>query len=308
MERLFVKRDQLLALLASMKRVVVAFSGGIDSTVVAMAAHLALGDSALAVTADSPSVPRAEIEEAKALAARIGIRHRLIATSEFANPEYIKNDGTRCYYCKDELYAQIDSLVNAIESEPEALAKMGASFANTSGSDDSDSHNRIVICSGANLDDIGDYRPGLVAAAEHRVRHPLQEAGFAKADVRALAHHWDLPTWDKPASPCLSSRIAPGVEATPERVARIEAAEAYLRKLGFREFRVRLHDGELARVEVPLDGLTKLADRAVCAELVGYLKSLGFRYVTLDLEGFRSGSLNELIPLELRQHVAEVVK
>jgi uncharacterized protein len=269
---LTAKRDRLLALLRGMGRVVVAYSGGIDSTVVAKAAHVALGDNAVAVTADSPSVPRAEIEEAKAVAARIGIRHRLVATDEFANPDYAKNDGSRCYYCKDELYRQIEGLLPSLACD--------------------------IICSGANLDDLGDYRPGLIAAAEHKVRHPLQEAGFTKADVRALALQWDLPTWDKPASPCLSSRIAPGVAATPERTARVEAAEAYLKALGYREFRVRVHDGELARIEVPAEGLARLADPKVCAELVRKLKSLGFKFVTLDLEGFRSGSLNTLVSLE----------
>jgi pyridinium-3,5-biscarboxylic acid mononucleotide sulfurtransferase len=269
-----VKRDRLLELLRGMRRVAVAFSGGIDSTVVAKAGFLAPGADAVAVTADSASVPRAEIAEARSLAQRIGIRHQVVATDEFANPDYLKNDGTRCYHCKDELYQQIENLLPGLGCE--------------------------VICSGANLDDLGDYRPGLIAAAEHKVRHPLQEAGFTKADVRALALHWDMPTWDKPASPCLSSRLAPGVEVTPERTARVEAAEAYLKKLGYREFRVRLHEGELARIEVPPDGLARLAEPQVCAELVRHLKSLGFRYVTLDLEGFRSGSLNEMIPLEVR--------
>jgi pyridinium-3,5-biscarboxylic acid mononucleotide sulfurtransferase len=277
MNDLSAKRDRLANLLRSMKRVVVAYSGGIDSTVVAKAAQLALGDDALAVTADSPSVPRAEIAEAQTIARQIGIAHRLVSTNEFANPDYLKNDGTRCYHCKDELYSQLDRLLPVLGFD--------------------------VICSGANLDDLGDYRPGLIAAAEHQVRHPLQEAGFTKADVRALAMEWGLPTWDKPASPCLSSRIAPGVEATPERTARVEAAEAYLKTLGYREFRVRLHEGDLARIEVPADGLGKLIDTKVCEELIRHLKSLGFRYVTVDLEGFRSGSLNELVPLEMRMHV-----
>jgi pyridinium-3,5-biscarboxylic acid mononucleotide sulfurtransferase len=272
MTDLEIKRDHLLARLRDMGRVAVAYSGGIDSTVVAKAAQIALGDQAVAITADSPSVPRAEIELAKSIAQRIGIRHRLVTTDEFANPDYAKNDGSRCYFCKDELYRQIEGLLPSLECD--------------------------VICSGANLDDLGDYRPGLIAAKEHQVRHPLQEAGFTKADVRALAFAWDLPTWDKPASPCLSSRIAPGVAATPERTARIEAAEAYLRSLGYREFRVRLHEGELARIEVPADGLAKLADPQVRAELVRHLKSLGFRFVTLDLEGFRTGSLNTLVSLE----------
>jgi uncharacterized protein len=158
-----------------------------------------------------------------------------------------------------------------------------------------------MICSGANLDDQGDYRPGLKAAAEHKVRHPLQEAGFTKADVRALAREWNLPTWDKPASPCLSSRLAPGVEVTTERTARVEAAEAYLHSLGFRECRVRLHEGELARVEVPANGLARFADPEVRDSLVRCLKEHGFRFVTLDLEGFRSGSLNTLVSLEMKK-------
>src|SRR5262249_35049413 len=152
-----------------------------------------------------------------------------------------------------------------------------------------------VICSGANLDDQGDYRPGLKAAAEHAVRHPLQEAGFTKADVRALARAWGLPTWDKPASPCLSSRLAPGVRVTVERTARVESAELYLRGLGLRECRVRYHEGDLARIEVPPGELARLADPTVREPLVDYLKELGFRFVTLDLEGFRSGSLNTLV-------------
>jgi uncharacterized protein len=266
------KRQRLLEILRDLGRVAVAFSGGIDSTVVAQAAFLALGEHAVAVTADSPSVPRSEIAEAVALAQRIGIRHHLVQTNEFADPDYVRNDGSRCYHCKSELYNRIETL----------LPQLGAS----------------VICSGANMDDLGDYRPGLTAAAEHSVRHPLQEAGFTKAEVRAVALAWGLPTWDKPASPCLSSRLAPGVMVTPERTGRVEAAEAYLRGLGLRELRVRLHEGELARVEVPATELPRLADPAVREPLVRHLQSLGFRFVTLDLEGFRSGSLNALVPLE----------
>lgn len=275
---LSAKRDRLLETLAGFGDtglVVVAFSGGIDSTVVATAAHRAVGDRALAVTADSPSVPRREIEEARAVAGLIGVRHRVVGTNEFESPDYARNDGSRCYFCKSELYTRIESL----------LPELGAA----------------TVCSGANLDDLGDYRPGLTAAAEHAVRHPLQEAGFTKADVRALAKEWDLPTWDKPASPCLSSRLAPGVRVTTERTARVEQAEEYLRGLGLRECRVRLHEGELARIEVPVGQIPRLADPAVREALARRLRELGFMFVTLDLEGFRSGSLNTLVSLDVRK-------
>jgi uncharacterized protein len=272
---LTVKCDRLLAALRAFDGVAVAFSGGIDSTVVAQAAFLALGDRAIAVTADSPSVPRAEIADARRLAERIGIRHVVVATSEFDDPDYVKNDGSRCYFCKSELYGRVEEL----------LPQLGVA----------------VMVSGANLDDQGDYRPGLKAAAEHQVRHPLQDAEFTKADVRALARAWGLPTWDKPASPCLSSRLAPGVQVTPDRTARVEAAEVYLRNLGYRDCRVRLHEGELARVEVPNAEIGLLFDAAVRDGLVRKLKELGFRYVTLDLEGFRSGNLNDLVSLEHRR-------
>ena len=262
----------MLEILRTLGSTAVAFSGGIDSTVVAQAAFLALGERAIAVTADSPSVPRAELDDARRLATQIGIRHLIVSTAEFGDPDYVRNDGSRCYFCKIELYTRIEG----------QLPELGVA----------------VICSGANLDDAGDYRPGLKAAAEHHVRHPLQEAGFTKADVRALARAWGLPTWDKPASPCLSSRLAPGVEVTRERTARVEAAEAYLHGLGLRECRVRLHEGELARLEVPLSELARFASEEVRTTLARRFKELGFRYITLDLEGFRSGSLNELVSLE----------
>ena len=269
------QRDRLVETIRGYQSCAVAFSGGIDSTVVAQAAQLALGENAIAITADSASVPRAEIAEAKVIALKIGIAHRLVATQEFANPDYVRNDGDRCYFCKDELYHKIESLLPELQCE--------------------------VMCSGANLDDLGDYRPGLTAAKEHQVRHPLQEAGFTKADVRALARHWGLPTWNKPASPCLSSRLAPGVQATPERTARIEAAEAYLKQFGLRELRVRLHEGELARIEVPASELPRFASADVREGLLRRFQELGFRFVTLDLEGFRSGSLNALVGLDLKR-------
>ena len=271
---LAAKRDRLLAVLAALPGVAVAFSGGIDSTVVAKAAALALAAKAVAVTADSPSVARAELATAVEVAGLIGIRHVVVPTAEFDNPDYLKNDGTRCYHCKSELYSRVESL----------LPELGVP----------------VMASGANLDDLGDYRPGLTAAAEHAVRHPLQEAGFTKADVRAVAHHWGLPTWDKPAAPCLSSRLAPGLAVTPERTRRVEDAEAYLRSLGLRECRVRYHEGDLARVEVPVSEVARLAADPVRGELAAAFRRLGFRFVTLDLDGFRSGSLNDLVPLGLK--------
>ena len=271
---LLAKRDHLLAVLRDLPGTAVAFSGGIDSTVVAKAAFLALGERAIAVTADSASVARTELDDARALAKLIGIRHVVVRTQEFDNPAYLKNDGTRCYHCKTELYTTVERL----------LPELGVP----------------VMVSGANLDDRGDYRPGLVAAAEHSVRHPLQEAGFTKADVRALAKFWDLPTWDKPAAPCLSSRMAPGVAVTPERTKRVEDAEAFLRSLGLRECRVRYHEGDLARVEVPVGEVARFAADPVRTELARTLHALGFKFVALDLDGFRSGSLNELVPLELK--------
>lgn len=269
------KIERLHRILHEMGGAAIAFSGGVDSTVVAAAAHRALGDRALAVTADSPSVPRQEIAEARRLAQHIGIRHVVIATREFLNADYVRNDGSRCFFCKDELYSRI----------AERLPEWGVE----------------TVCSGANLDDLGDYRPGLAAAANHRVRHPLQEAGLNKAEVRELARRWQLPNWNKPAGPCLSSRIAPGLAVTPERTAMIEAAESLLHGWGFRECRVRLHEGELARIEVPADVLPRLLEPTIREPLIQALCDLGFRFVTVDLEGFRSGSLNQLVPLEVRQ-------
>lgn len=265
---LLAKRDRLLADLRNMQRVVVAFSGGVDSAVVAKAASLALGENAKAITADSPSVARRDLADACEIAKSIGIEHRIIETDEFASADYARNDGSRCYYCKDELYSRLGELTDGI------------------------------VVSGANIDDAGDYRPGLTAAAEHDVRHPLQEAGLTKAEVRELARHWQLDVWDKPASPCLSSRIAPGVAATPERTRRIEAAESVLHEMGLRDCRVRLHEGELARIEVPVNEVARVS---TAREMLDKrFRELGFRYVTLDLGGLRSGSLNELISLETR--------
>jgi uncharacterized protein len=275
---LAARRDLLIETIRGYGRVAVAYSGGVDSAVVAQAAFLALGDAAIAVTAVSDSLAEGEVEEAEALAKQIGIKHRVIRTDEFADPNYLKNNTDRCYFCKSELYGRLSGLLGELNSE--------------------------VIVSGANLDDSGDHRPGMRAAGENEVRHPLQECGLAKTDVRDLAKAWGLPTWDKPATPCLSSRIAYGENVTPERVRMIDQAEQWLRKRGLRTLRVRYHKGDMARIEVPADDLVGLVDPAVRAELVKALRGLGFKYVTLDLEGFRSGSLNAVIPLESLQRPA----
>jgi uncharacterized protein len=265
-------RARLLETLRGYGRVAVAYSGGVDSTVVAQAAYDALGDAAIAVTAVSESLASGELEEAQELARKIGMRHRVIRTEEFADPNYLRNQPDRCYFCKSELYGRLAGM----------LAELGVD----------------VIASGANVDDLGDHRPGMRAAAEHQVRHPLQECGLTKADVRALARAWGLPTWDKPATPCLSSRIAYGEEVTSQNVRMVDQAEQWLRQRGLRVLRVRYHKGDLARIEVPLDDLPRLVDLQLRGELITAFRTLGFKFITLDLEGFRSGSLNTVIPVE----------
>jgi len=266
------KRSALLDRLAGYGRVAVAFSAGVDSTVVAKAAQLACGDDAVAVTAISPSLASGESEEAAQLAELIGIRHRTIETREFSQSEYLKNAPDRCYFCKTELYTQIEA----------RHAELGVD----------------VVVNGANLDDRGDYRPGMRAAVEHTVRSPLIETGFTKADVRELARYWDLPVWDKPATPCLSSRIAYGVEVTEERIRRIDRAEQFLRnEFGLRELRVRHEVNDLARLEFPVDDIPRLLEPSHRERITSELRQLGFKYVTIDLDGFRSGSMNSVLPL-----------
>lgn len=266
------KRERLLQIISELGSCAVAFSAGVDSTVVAKAAQLALGERAVAVTAVSPSLASGELEQARQLAALIGIRHMEVNTQEMSRTGYQRNGPDRCYHCKTELYTVLG----------EMLATVGAQW----------------MLNGANTDDLGDYRPGLQAADENQVRSPLVEVGINKAEVRQLAAGWELPVWDKPASPCLSSRIAYGEEVTPERLVRIDQAEQLLKELGVTPVRVRLHRGELARIEAPVDVLAQLAAPDVRQNLIEGLRQLGFAYVTLDLEGFRSGSLNQLIDIE----------
>lgn len=271
-ESLVSKRDQLLATLAGYGRVAVAFSAGVDSTVVAQAAQLACGDRAVAATAVSDSLAAGELESARELARQIGIRHEVLSTDEFSNPNYLRNSGDRCYHCKTELYTHLEGLAEQLGVD--------------------------VIVNGANIDDQGDYRPGMQAAKEHAVRSPLIEVGLTKAEVRELARHWSLPVWDKPASPCLSSRIAYGLEVTPDRVRRVDLAEQFLRReLGIRELRVRHEAHDLARIEVPLSDMPRLLEPELRTRISGHFKTLGFKFVTVDLDGFRSGSLNSALPL-----------
>ncbi|MBN71036.1 ATP-dependent sacrificial sulfur transferase LarE [Gimesia chilikensis] len=275
------KTDRLQQILADMDRIIVAFSAGVDSTVVAKAAFLARGDQAQAVTAVSPSLASGEKEEAIRLAELIGIPHQLVSTSEFATPEYRANASNRCFYCKTELYQILN----------QAIARHDWQDA--------------TVVNGANLDDRGDHRPGMQAAADFEVRSPLIEAGLNKTDVRDLARHWDLPIWNKPAHPCLSSRIAYGVEVTEERVGRIDAAERFLREeFDIPELRVRLEPQELARIEVPLDQINRLTTPTALPRVTQKFLELGFQNVTLDLQGFRSGSMNSFLSLEELQIAA----
>lgn len=273
------KGHELLEFIREFPSCAVAFSAGVDSTVVAKAAHVALGDRAVAVTGVSSSLAEGELDEAKRLAELIGIRHMVIDTREFDNPQYVQNSPDRCYHCKNELYQQIQHIAPQLDV--------------------------AVVFSGANADDLGDYRPGLQAAAEHAVRSPLAECGFTKQDVRRLAAHWELPTWDKPAMPCLASRVAYGEEVWPERLEMIDRAERYLRDHGLGTVRVRYHQGDLARLEVPPDDIQRVCEPDFREPLVQYLKELGFRFVTLDIEGFRSGSLNTLVPIETLEAITK---
>ncbi len=248
--------------------VVVAYSGGVDSALVAAAAHGALGGRALAVTADSPSLARDELAGAVETAGRIGIAHRVIRTGEIEREGYRANGPDRCYFCKDTLYADLDRL-----AEREGYAE---------------------VANGANVDDLGDHRPGMSAASRHGVRSPLMEAGLTKADVRAIARDMGLAIWDKPAQACLSSRIPYGTPVTEEALGRIGAAESALRALGLDQLRVR-HHGAVARIEVPAARIEELAAPGTRERVCAAVRAAGYAYVALDLDGFRSGSMNEAL-------------
>jgi pyridinium-3,5-biscarboxylic acid mononucleotide sulfurtransferase len=274
---LAAKRQQLREILASSGRILVAYSGGVDSAYLAWAAHRVLGENMLVVIADSASLARAQLADAVAFADEQGIPLEVIATSELDHPDYVRNDGQRCFHCKDELFTVMENLRA------------------TRGFD--------AIVYGVNLDDQGDFRPGQAAAKQHHIATPLLAAGLTKQNIRDLAREAGLRIWDKPASACLSSRIEYGRPVTREALSVVEQGEDTLRSLGFTQFRVR-HHGEIVRIEIAREELDRALTPAMASEFTRIFKALGFKFVTLDLEGFRSGSMNALLPVDsLKQAV-----
>src|SRR5215469_575763 len=262
------KEARLFQILRELDRVMVAYSGGTDSAYLAWAAHHVLGEGALAITADSASIPESHKRDAEAFVRKFGIRHEYVETHEFENPDYVKNDANRCFHCKDELFTVLDRVVS----------ERGGG----------------TVVYGVNKDDLGDYRPGQRAAKLHSVKAPLVDANLTKAEIRELSRRAGLPTWDRPAAACLSSRIPYGTPVTIENIRMVEVGEEELKALGFRQFRTRFH-GELVRIEIAREELPKALDPEMARKFTAIFKNLGYKYVTLDLEGYRQGSLNEAL-------------
>lgn len=268
------KEERLRELFRTLESVIVAYSGGVDSSYVAYVANDELGPRAVCVTGQSASLAAYQRDEIDRVVEKFGFHHEIIRTDELESPGYRANNGDRCYFCKDELYGKLESLARSRGIEH--------------------------IVDGSTIDDLDDYRPGRQAAKQHAVRSPLIEVGLDKNEVRELSRRATLPTWDKPASPCLSSRIAYGTTVTIERLSKVDRGEEILREFGFREFRVRHHD-TLVRLEIAAAEMDRVLQKEVIDQLAARFRELGFKYVTLDLHGFRSGSMNEALPVQIKR-------